>query len=286
MKTAALALERDPASRFLPWIMAALSLVVAVAIGVAFSLAALTASWGEIGSDRVTIRFAQVNADIGRTAVQTVQELQALPQVRSARLLPDDVVRQLLAPWLGDGGAAQQLPLPSIIDVQLTDPAGLRQVEALADRVPGAIVDSTRGWLEPLRQLARLSGLVAGILAVLSVSVIALVTIFAARAALNAHAPTVELLRLMGAAEGFVARRFQFHSLKQGLIGGMAGAVPGIALVAMGVGAARLDSSELLAGLTPTLAGWVAMALLPLLIAVVAMLTARYTVLEMLRNRW
>lgn len=286
MKTAALALERDPASRFLPWIMAALSLVVAVAIGVAFSLAALTASWGEIGSDRVTVRFAQIDAGIGETASKAALQLQELPQVRSARLLPDSDVRRLLAPWLGDGGMADKLPLPSIIDIELTDPAGLRQVETLAAGIPGAVVDSTRGWLEPLRQLARLSGLVAGMLAALSVAVIALVTIFAARAALNAHAPTVELLRLMGAAEGFVARRFQFHSLKQGLIGGLAGALPGIALVAVGVGAARLDSSELLAGLTPTPAGWAAMALLPLLIALVAMLTARYTVLEMLRNRW
>ncbi len=47
MKSAALALDRDPSSRFLPWIMAALSLVVAVAIGTSFSLATLTASWGK-----------------------------------------------------------------------------------------------------------------------------------------------------------------------------------------------------------------------------------------------
>lgn len=286
MNSAALALERDPSSRFLPWIMAALSLVVAVAIGVAFSLAALTAAWGDIGSDRVTVRFAHLNDSTEGTAQRALSALQALSQIRSAELLPADDVQSLLSPWLGEAGTSDGLPIPWIIDIQLTDPAGLRQVETVASKHPGAVVDSTRGWLEPLRQLARLSGLVAGVLAALAVAVIALVTIFAARAALTAHAPTIELLRLMGASEGFIAGRFQFHSLKQGLIGGLAGAVPGIAVVAMGIGAARLDGSDLLTGLTPTIAGWTAMALLPPLIAVVAMLTARYTVLEMLRNRW
>lgn len=286
MKSAALALERDPASRFLPWIMAALSLVVAVAIGTAFSLATLTASWGEIGSDRVTVRIARIAPATPETARLATQQLQELRQVETARLLNQNDVRQLLAPWLGEAGAIDDLPLPWIIDVQLASPAGIRQVETVTASVPGAVVDSTRGWLEPLGQLAQLSGLVAGILAALSVTVIALVTMFAARAALNAHAPTVELLRLMGAAENFVAHRFQYHSMKQGLIGGLAGALPGMAVVAMGVGAARLDNSDLLAGLSPTIPGWIAMGLLPILIALVAMLTARYTVLEMLRNRW
>ncbi len=241
---------------------------------------------GEIGSDRVTVRLARIGPASGDAARQTTEALQQAPQVVSARLLPRSEVQHLLSPWLGPAVTGSELPLPWIIDVKLVEPAGLRQVENVAASVPGAVVDSTRGWLEPLRQLARLSGLIAGILAALSVAVIALVTVFAARAALNAHAPTVELLRLMGAAEGFVARRFQLHSLKQGLIGGLAGTLPGIAVVAMGIAAARLDNSDLLAGLSPTVTGWVAMALLPMLIALVAMLTARYTVLEMLRNRW
>jgi cell division transport system permease protein len=286
MKTGALALDRDPSSRFLPWIMAALSLVVAVAIGVAFSLASLTASWGDIGNDRVTVRFAQMDAQVEQVAMRAAEHLSALPKVRSAELLAVADVQQLLSPWLGKSESAAALPLPWIIDIHLSDPAALRQVEAEAAAFPGAVLDSTRGWLEPLRQLAGLSGLVAGILAGLAVVVIALVTVFSARAALTAHAPTIELLRLMGAAEGFIAQRFQFHSMRQGLIGGLAGSVPGIAVVALGVGAARLDGSDLLSGLTPTAAGWVAMALLPPLIALVAMLTARYTVLEMLRNRW
>ena len=133
----------------------------------------------------------------------------------------------------------------------------------LLGAVPGAVVDSTQSWLEPLQQLAGLAGIVAAGLAGLAIAVIALVTVFATRAALAAHGSTVELLRLIGATEGFIARRFQFHNMKLGLLGAIAGTIPGAVIILLGIGAARLDSDGLLAGLSPPLSGWLTIALLP-----------------------
>ncbi|WP_417516384.1 cell division protein FtsX [Minwuia sp.] len=290
MKASALALDRDPSSRFLPWIVAALALIVTIAVGVSFSLAALTGSWGAIGSDRVSVRIAAADDGTDQVAADVLTALRDSPSVRTARLLERSEVADLLSPWLGDAGQTgsgeRDLPLPLIIDVQLTGAAAQRDIGRLISRYPDAVLDSTRGWLEPLRQLARLSGFVAGGLATLSIAVIVLITMFATRAALMAHDRTIELLRLMGADEAFIAQRFQLHGLKQGLLGGIAGTIPGLVTVGIGVAAARLDGSDLLTGLTPTLPGWLAMALLPVLIAIVAMLTARLTVLDLLRTRW
>ncbi len=291
LRTRELALDRDPSSRFLPWIIAALAMVVSVAIGVSFSLAALTQSWGAIGNDRLTVRFAHVDAAVVQTAEETLVSLQAMEEVISVRQLPAAEVATLLSPWLGDAntaddGALPDLPLPIILDVQLLDHTATRRVRSALQSTPGAVVDSTQSWLEPLQQLAGLAGVVAAGLAGLAIAVIALVTVFATRAALAAHQNTIELLRLIGAAEGFIARRFQFHNLKLGLLGGLAGTVPGAVIILLGIGAARLDSGGLLTGLSPTLSGWLTIALLPVMIGLVATVTARFTVLGMLRNHW
>jgi len=288
MTVSALALDRDPSSRFVPWILAALSLVVTVSVGASLTLAALTASWSEIGADRLSVRLAQHSVEDQARAERIAGELRKTDGVTEARRLPPAEVALLLQPWLGGLSAdvISDLPLPEIIDVRLSDPAAARRIATVIGQETGVAVDSMQGWLAPLRQIASLSGIVAGALALLSVGVIVLVTIFATRSSMTSHARTVELLRLMGAEESFIARRLQRHSLRQAFLGSVAGMLPGLAIVAFGVGAARLDGTGLLAGLTPTLAGWIVMGVLPVLIALVAMLTARYTVLKLLRHRW
>lgn len=288
MTVSALALDRDPSSRFVPWILAALSLVVTVSVGVSLTLAALTASWSEIGADRLSVRMAGHGPEAASRATRIAGDLERTDGVEAVRRLPPTEVALLLQPWLGGLSAEviAELPLPEIIDVRLSDPAAARRIETMFRQQDGIAVDSMQGWLAPLRQVASLSGVVAGALALLSIGVIVLVTIFATRSSMTSHARTVELLRLMGAEESFIARRLQRHSLRQAFLGSVAGMLPGLAVVALGVGAARLDGAGLLTGLTPTIAGWTIMALLPVLIALVAMLTARYTVLKLLRHRW
>lgn len=283
-----LALDRDPSSRFMPWIIAALSFVVAIAIGAAFSLAALTASWGDLGGDRLTVR---VDGAAGAETVvrDLVEELGRMPEVERVEALPRRAVAEMLAPWIGSAAetAGQDaLPLPLLIEVRLDEPTAARTIEARLSGREGVVIDRADTWLKPLQQLAGLAGLVAGALAALAISVIVLVTIFATRAALSAQQDTVELLRLIGADESYIAKRFQRHAMWQGLAGGLGGALPGLIVIGFGAGAARLEGSILLAGLSPTLTGWIVMAVLPALIALVAMTTARYTVLGMLRKSW
>ena len=283
-----LALDRDPSSRFMPWIIAALSFVVAIAIGAAFSLAALTASWGDLGGDRLTVRVD--GAAGAETMVRDlVEELGRMPEVERVEALPRRAVAEMLAPWIGSAAetAGQDaLPLPLLIEVRLDEPTAARTIEARLSGREGVVIDRADTWLKPLQQLAGLAGLVAGALAALAISVIVLVTIFATRAALSAQQDTVELLRLIGADESYIAKRFQRHAMWQGLAGGLGGALPGLIVIGFGAGAARLEGSILLAGLSPTLTGWIVMAALPALIALVAMTTARYTVLGMLRKSW
>ena len=59
---------------------------------------------------------------------------------------------------------------------------------------------------------------------------------FATRGAMASNRPTIEVLHLVGAKEGFIASQFQWHFLLLGLKGGAVGGVAAMALFA----AARL----------------------------------------------
>lgn len=286
MAASELLLDRDPSSRFVPWIVAALSLVVTIALSTALALAALTSGWGGRAAGQVSLRL---QADTPATEIEAlVRRLGALPEVTRIEHLPRARVADLLRPWLGSAADAgpDLLPLPEIVDIRLASRAGIAAVERLARTVEGTSIDRPDQWLQPLQHLAGLARLVAFALAAVALGAIVLVTVFATRSAMVNHRPTIELLRLIGAEDRYLARRFQRHGLKLALAGGLAGTVPGLIVTGFAVGAVRLDGAELLSGLAPPLAGWIAIAAIPLLVAFVAMLTARLTVLRLLEERW
>ena len=73
----------------------------------------------------------------------------------------------LLEPWLGAGGLDGDMPVPALIDVDLTPEAhraldGLRQ--AVAAAAPSARIDDNGQWLAPLSSLiGALKWLAAGL---------------------------------------------------------------------------------------------------------------------------
>jgi cell division transport system permease protein len=109
-----------------------------------------------------------------------------------------------------------------------------------------------------------------------------LTVIFVTRTGLAVHRRVIEIVHLIGARDAYVAGQFQAHALRLGLIGGVAGA----ALAALTlIGLQRLFAglgTPLLAGFGLSAAHWAALALLPLAAALVAMVTARVTVLRSL----
>src|SRR5262249_1790127 len=131
--------------------------------------------------------------------------------------------------------------------------------------------------------------------------------IFVTRTGLAVHQPVIEILHLVGAQDRYIARQFQSQSFRVSLIGGVIGTL--LAIVTMSsltlalnhegttfrtgmaseagkdlpavtdrVGSFLVESLSLGAQLTPW--HWVAMGVLPVAIALLAMLTARWTVLR------
>ena len=123
-------------------------------------------------------------------------------------------------------------------------------------------------------------------LAGLALGAAALTVIFVTRTGLATHRGVIEVVHLIGAPDRYIARQFQGQALKLGILGGIAGLACGAGTV---LGVDRLLSAARGGGGTSLSFDfrllpwqWVVLGALPVVVALVAMITARMTVLRSL----
>lgn len=285
-----LPLDKDPLSRFLPWLIAFMVFLAALAQSGLIGLDDLARRWDSGMAATLTV---QIPADPDASEAANVRRLQSTmnmlretPGVERTSVISQDKVLELLSPWLGVVTAAD-VPLPRLIDVE-TDPdmkldARVLQ-QKLSQTIPGVQVDDHGVWLARLIDMVRtLETLAAAVLGLILFAVAATV-MFTTRTGLTVHAEAIEVLHLTGAHDRYIAKQFASRALSLGLKGGLYGlalAVP--TLFALGYMAGRMEAG-MLPELSLPLLGWLSLALLPALSAMVASLTARFTVMRNLRR--
>lgn len=286
-----LPLQADDAARYMPWIVAFIVFLAALALAATLVIDRAVASWDRGLKSAVTVQIPpspDEAAEAGEARAQAaLAALREVPEVREASLVPAEKVRALLEPWLGSGAALEELPLPVLIDVDLAEPdaARLERVTAAVKGVvPDASVDSHRIWLDGLLERVRVAQLVAVAVVVLTLLATVATVVFAVRTGLAIHRPIVEVLHLMGATDAFIARQFAAQALRLGLRGAVIGMIPAVAaLLALSRLGGQGEAGSWLA-LAPLLdpPAWGALALVPLVVALIAVTTARSTVLRLL----
>jgi cell division transport system permease protein len=298
-----LPLDADESSRFLPWTIAFMTYLAALALAGAMGLAVVMARFDSGQTSNMTVEVPPVvsvaeagDGDAGaapkdagsrdRARIAAALDLlRATPGVIAAEPLDRQEVVKLLEPWLGKTAASSDLPLPTIIDVTVDRAAEIDTGDLgqrLAAAVPGATIDDHGMWFARLTTFVHSVQLVAGLVVALTCLVAVLTVVYVTLSGLAVHHDIIEMLHLIGAEDGFIARQFQGHALKLGL----AGAVPGLLLAVLTVellalAAGRVDSF-LLPNIRLAPEQWVALALVPVAAGIIAMLTARVTVMRRL----
>jgi len=221
-----LPLRQDPSSRFLPWIIALMVYLAAMGgIGLIW-LGDTLSRWDASLASALTL---QVPADTSQPRIDmAIGALKQTQGVVSAHLLQPHETAKLLQPWLGNSVAIANLPLPHLIDVEIDPRAAIDYTtlrQQLDSIVPNAQLDNNRTWLGGVRAFAlRIEGVItAGVIVV--TALIVTIIVFAARIGLAIHRSVIELLHLLGAQDGYIARQFQVHALSLGLRGGVIGGI-------------------------------------------------------------
>ncbi|SDH48430.1 cell division protein FtsX [Roseospirillum parvum] len=287
-----LMIARDAGSRFLPWLVAVMVFMAALGLSASLGLKALIDGWRAEAAGTLTVQVMPViGADeAARTATEVrlgeiLKALEATPGVVRAEVLSESELARLVAPWLGNDPLVRDLPLPRLIDVRLDDGTEL-DVEALTGRLraltPDVTVDAHQLWLSRLTGLAQGLRLLALAVMALVVTATAATVVHATHASLSVHREQIAVLHQVGAHDGYIAGQYAGRWLRLGLFGGVVGlALAAPALIVLGWLAGRLEGALIpelhlgVADLWPVLA-------LPLASGVLAMLTARLTVLRVL----
>lgn len=213
-------------------------------------------------------------------AVRVTGMLRGLPGVARVEPVDPAELRRLVEPWLGSHAGVGALPIPALIDVDLTEEDAAPAVVAAVTRAaPTARVDRHAAWMSPVsRFMALLTGLAAALVGVLAAATLAVVAL-AVRSGLDIHRGTIEVMHMLGSTDVQVARLFQRRIALDATIGGGVGAA--LALGVVWLIGRRLGAlgSELLGGVTLGRGDWAMLLSLPTLFVLLAALAARRAVL-------
>lgn len=272
-----------------PWVIAIMVALTVVATAAGLALSNLADSARAELSGGATVQVVQADPqERARQAAQVEQVLAGFADVAAIRQVPESELEQLLEPWLGAGVDRETVPIPALIDVRLrtaATPDKLRRMRAAILQVaPDARIDAQSSWLRPVfSAIASLQYLAVALVVLLALTSAAAVFL-AARSALGSNRDTIEIVHLLGGTDVQIARVFQRTVGFDALLGGIVGLVLGMAAVLLlGRQFAALDSGMMTGGGLRWL-DWLAIAAVPLFTIVLAMATARLTVVAALRK--
>ena len=280
-----------PEGRFagpMPWVIAIMMFLTVLAgaggLGLRRGAQGLESSIGE----RLTVQIVDANPDFREAQARVaIDALRRQDGVLAVNRVPAAEMNAMMTRVLGAGAMEADLPIPVMIDVDLS-PAAYAQREAIAaalrDVAPSARVDDNATWLSPLADLLGSLKWLALALVVLMTAATGAAVVLAARGALDTHRGTIEVMHLMGSTDYQVARLFQRRIALDALFGGALGFAAGV-LVLVGIGS-RVGAvgSDLLGSAGLAAVDWLLLLALPVSGIGLAMMVARMTVLRALRK--
>lgn len=281
-------LDEAGGARAMTGVLAIMLFLTLLAAAAGLATAGARAQLARQLAGRATVQVSE--GDRSATAATAARVLAALrdsPAVARATPVAPAELAALLRPWLGPDAGEPDLPVPAMIDVDLaSDDTGVaaRAADAVHAIAPRARVDRHEAWMSPVVGVMTTTVWLAGALVLLMAAATAAVVVLAARAGLETHRATIEVMHMLGSTDAQVARLFQRRIALDAAAGGAVGALAAAAVLTLVGRQLSALGSDLLAGATLAGHDWIALALLPPAFVAMAALAARFEVTGALRR--
>jgi len=263
---------------------ASMAFLIVFSVAISFAADRLAHSWSDSLANSATLRVSAPKADLESQTEAALNVLSNTKGIASFRLLKEEEQQALLEPWFGPKVPIKNLPMPRLISIEEDengyDRTGLRL--RLAAEVPSAVLDDHTRWRQPLIKAAYriwfLGWLSIGLIFFIVIAMMVLVT----RAALSSNRKVIEVLRLVGATDQYIAaafvRKFAFRAFFGSALGAM------LASVTLFLLPSEVDQTAVLLGLRLEGMEWFWLIVVPLSFFVMTFLTARISSLSILKS--
>ena len=262
------------------WVIAIMSFSILIIAAAGLALA----STAGMLTRAIEARYS-VEVPAGGGSVEALlRTVRSAPGVTSADAVPESEMRRTLERWLGPAAQSSELPVPALVNFNVSAGANLAAIQKqVQSSAPAATITAHREAVGPLLHSLRLLQWIAfGLVLLLSAAASAAV-VLAARGALDTHRFTIEVMHGIGATDVQVTRLFQRKIAIDAFVGSVAGAVAAaLVLLVLTTGASL--AGELTGGATLSGLDLLILALLPLALTVLATWVARTAVLAALRK--
>lgn len=262
------------------WVVAIMSFSIMLIAASGLALANTAGVLSKAIEARYAIEIPGGDANID-ALLRTVR---ASPSVASADAVPQAEMRRTLERWLGAAATSADLPVPSLINLDLKPGANIAEIQLrIRSLAPDAKITAHQEAVGPLlRSLRVLQWVAFGLVLLLSAAACSAV-VLAARGALDTHRFTIEVMHGIGATDLQVTHLFQRKIALDAFIGSIAGAFAA-ALVLLMLATGASFAGELTGGATLSGTDLVVLVLLPLALTTLATWVARTAVLAALRR--
>ena len=263
---------------------ASMAFLIVFSVAMSFAADRLARSWSDSLANSATLRVSAPTADLDSQTDAALHVLSKTKGIASFRLLKAEEQQALLEPWFGPKLPINNLPMPRLISIEEDengyDRVGLRL--RLAAEVPSAVLDDHTRWREPLIKAAYriwfLGWLSIGLVFFIVIAMMTLVT----RAALSSNRKVIEVLRLVGATDQYIAAAFVRKFAFRAFFGSMLGAF--IASMTLFLLPSEADQNAILTGIRLEGLEWSWLIVVPLSFFVLTFLTARISSLSILKS--
>ncbi len=273
--------------------MTVMCYLASLAIGALILIDRSVDGWTKGLAREVTVQVRVLEKiDVEAELTKAINILEQTGGVTSAQILEREAGLKLLEPWLGNTDLSD-LPVPRLIRVTIdeTHPPNFENLsKTLSTKVKGASLDTHRRWQTELSRMGHTLSLLSYLILVLICASSFAIVIFAARAVLAANREVVDVLHLVGAKDGYIARQIDRRFLTTGLVAGCCGVALGL-LTFLGLSlsgntadnSVALASYNLLFGAAPA-STYGSMLGVPLAATAIAVISAKLTLMNMLKS--
>lgn len=288
-----LPLNKSEDAQFLTLLICLMSFLSVLSFSGTFALNNMTHRWSSGLENKVTIEISPETTDNQILPHDIVQkETQSLynklsnhPNIKQATLLGHEDIQNLISPWIGNDLTLADIPLPGLISIDLknSDPQSIEKLKNdISSYSQQAQLETHNEWFSDLMRFANTLKTLALIIALIVTATTVIAIVAGMKTRLIIHTKEIQLLHNMGAHDKYIARQLERHATKISLKGSCAGVLIGLIFSTIIAFISNQSGTPLIPSLTIGSFNIVGILCIPLMIALIAIISTRITVLRSL----